>query len=562
MDDLPANRYFLEKLEFVVRVTEQNYKQYRSIENKDDLIVLYPDLFTLPEILYNLDKLVHLPGFYKVTEALTGQYFSPLYETDRTVMVIFSVKYKMKIVYNKAKFTLPCEPGTVLFIGKQFHKNATFSLPKKGVYVLYELGTLYKTFLSTKRRLEYAKKIRKDLQFIEQLPEWSQCVQQLIPLTLVGKGSYGNVYKTEWNNRDFAIKISKVKEEAVAKPFSTDYISWHEVYILANILYPLIERKICPNFPILYNVFTCSNCELILEKKKTLTPGVITSVELANGDLKEYLQIKRTIPELHTALFQICAAIHAIQKYGQIQNFDVKKENVLVYLTEPGGYWEYTIRNKTYYVPNHGALFILNDFGVSRSLSPEHLLSKNETEDYRLGHRLAVVNGAELIPLHIVDYYGTKIDWTVGKKTYSTNGVEFHLTREKEFIPKVTFDSDSKEVLRYLNLPTETEKDLFMHPEIFPPMEFYNDTQDALRMFIGGKRTTQKGTHSIPKGVPKELAKQLKPYIGVSESVKNHKFSIKSAQVLAGCFIEEFFVHMTVRPGEEKGPMIERFVME
>lgn len=551
-------------MEFVVRVTEENYRPYRSIENKDNLVVLYPDLFTPPEILKNISKLISLPGFQKVSEALTGQHFSPIYETDRAVMIIFSVKYKMKVANVHAssalnKFAIPCEPGTVLFIGKQFRKDWSFSLPKKGTFVLYELGPLYNIFLSTKKRIDYARKVQKDLKFIEELPEWSQCVQQLIPLFLVGRGSYGNVYKTEWNNRDFAIKISKVKEEAVEKPFSTSYISWHEVYILANILYPLIERKICPNFPILYNVFTCLNCELILEKKKTLTPGVITAIELANGDLKEYLQIKRTLPELYSALFQVCAGIYAIQKYGQIQNFDVKKENVLVYLTESEGYWEYVIKGKTYYVPNHGALFVLNDFGVSRSLSPEHLLSKNEEEDYRLGHRLAVVNGADLVPLNIVDYYGTKIEWIMGKKIYQTLGAEFHITRDGELIPKVTFDNDSKEILKYLNLPTETAKELFMYPEKFPPMEFYNDTQDALRMFIGGKRTTQKGTHSIPKGVPKEFAKQLKPYIGSADSVKNHKFSIKSAQTLAGCFIEDFFGFMTTKP---EGKMIERFVME
>ncbi|MBT6325916.1 MAG: hypothetical protein HOJ35_08100 [Bdellovibrionales bacterium] len=62
-------------------------------------------------------------------------------------------------------------------------------------------------------------------------------------------------------------------------------------------------------------------------------------------------------------------------------------------------------------------------------------------------------------------------------------------------------------------VPDPTSKDYFENPEILPPFEFYNDLQDVIRCFIGGKRTTQKGYHS--KNIPNcKLHDRLKKYLG------------------------------------------------
>jgi hypothetical protein len=96
--------------------------------------------------------------------------------------------------------------------------------------------------------------------------------------------------------------------------------------------------------------------------------------------------------------------------------------------------------------------------------------------------------------------------------------------------------------------------DFFSKPEIIPPFEFYNDTQDVIRMFTGGKRTTQNGFHSTLKNIPEKFVKELKKYIGPSESMKSGKhstnpnnpkkfrrFSVNPSHLVAGYFITDFF---------------------
>ena len=47
-------------------------------------------------------------------------------------------------------------------------------------------------------------------------------------------------------------------------------------------------------------------------------------------------------------------------------HFDIKKENILYYKINEGGYFQYKILDETFYVPNYGYLFVINDF-ISRS---------------------------------------------------------------------------------------------------------------------------------------------------------------------------------------------------
>ncbi len=390
-----------------------------------------------------------------------------------------------------------------------------------------------KNFQKTEYRLKERKKVKRELKEFSSLPLWDQCiVKHINGLKLIGKGSYGNVFK---KGNDYAIKVSRIKNDAILDPFSRNHSSWMEVFFLQEIFYHLIKTRKCPNLPLIYESFACRSCELNLEGEKKMYPCVITAIELANGDLKKYLSKNPNDDEICSALFQVMAALATIQTYGQIMNFDVKKENVLFYKIPAGGYWEYIIMGKSFIVPNYGYMFILNDFGISRSMSPEYIMYKNEKDQtFRLGSRYAFIKDGKFVPLSIPQLANCDgnleasplITWNSGEKSF---GSEFRIRRSTGKI--ISNNANSCFV----------KKKTFLSPNKFPPFEYYNDTQDAIRMIIGGKRTTQRGSHIEYTGISSKLKNKLKMYIGKGESMANRVFSTDPAQVCASYFITSFF---------------------
>ncbi|KAJ3223125.1 hypothetical protein HDU81_009385 [Chytriomyces hyalinus] len=91
--------------------------------------------------------------------------------------------------------------------------------------------------------------------------------------------------------------------------------------------------------------------------------------ELADGELQ--MLLKR--PNLHiwthhlveSCMFQVAAALFALERYFQARHNDLHYGNVLVHKVKPGGYWKYVINEKAYFVPNCGYMFVLWDFGLA-----------------------------------------------------------------------------------------------------------------------------------------------------------------------------------------------------
>lgn len=456
--------------------------------------------------------------------------------------------------------------GDLLLLGENFLKTHTYILPELSIKLYEVKKEVLSDYLTIDYRLSIAKKIKDSLSYISSKPVWKQCPQKYMTLgKFLGKGSYGNVYSgTLAPSTDYAVKLSKLKPEAT-KAYSREISSWFEVFFLKDIIKPIIENKICPNLPLLIESLVCKKCTLTLSDEKITTPCITTIIEKANGNLKNYLkEAKPTIPELHSALFQIMAGLYAIQKYGQIMNFDVKKENILFYNIKPGGYWVYNIYEKNYYIPNYGKIFILNDFGISRIMSPKYPLYKNpEEKTFRLGSRFAIYKEGKFIPLNVKKDKGpieySKITW---ENEIKSVGAEFLMNKEdNNVIPvNIKLTKDMKEYLTSQDIPLDpTSYRFFTNPEIIPPFEFYNDTQDAIRMFIGGKRTTQKGNHSKYKTVPKNFIKQLSLYLGPGESLKDKILPTDPTKVMAGRFIESFF-RDTFREKPD-GPFIEEYTI-
>jgi len=60
-------------------------------------------------------------------------------------------------------------------------------------------------------------------------------------------------------------------------------------------------------------------------------------------------------------------------------------------------------------------------------------------------------------------------------------------------------------------------------------------------MFIGGKRTTQKGDHKKYDIIPKCFVDKIKKYEGKEINHKSNIFSVNSYEVLAGDLITKIF---------------------
>lgn len=559
-------------------VLEESKAEYMKPGEMDER--LYRDVFPLPLLnqissqLKQKNKKV-LICFVIGLAQLTGDLYT-LKSDSQSIgyAIVFLEDYK------------EIKPGTVILKNNNFSEESKEEIRsmldengmKKKVLILYRANKLPTIYSSIESRLNYGKKIREIFNTVK--TEKYDCIQKHLGLCdILGKGSYGNVYK--FNNSPFhclmcAIKISKLKSGSMMEKRTS---SWHEVYILENIIRPILQSEINQNLPLLYDYFTCKKCNIVTDGNNVKTPCVVTIVELASGNLRNYIQSKPSIEELHSALFQIMAGMHAIQMHGQILNFDIKKENILFYDVDKKKvpFFSYKIFGNNYKVPNYGKLFIVNDFGISRPMSPLHPLYKTETDTtFRLGSRYAVIKDGKFVPFNTKKYLdqdekmvnSPRIVWISDNgrdpekgfekgseknadeikevrkpiRKYSRGG-EFRLFRENGKVAKlnVELSRDVKNYLKGLGIDTDPSSyDFFLHPDVIPPFEFYNDTQDVIRMFIGGKRTTQRGNHRVCPEIPTKLIEELKPYIGIGESMKDKKFSTPR-EVLAGYFILDFF---------------------
>ena len=545
-----------------------NYLHFTDIADADNHVVFYPDLFTGDIIKVFTDVFAY--GGKKRELAVKSLAIG----LSRVSAKIFSVKGlatdvgalacicleqgKINITRkdygdhphrDRSSFTVPCKKGSVIIVGAEFRKRWNIPL-SRDILVLHEEKLLPFIYLSTKLRLAYGKNIRKCVSFLNKLAPWEQCIQKYKNLSYLGSGSFANIFREKNYCGEYAIKLSKIDPKMVDTEYSAHDRAWHEIFILKEILYPILKKNICPNLPLLIDNFTCKKCKLTLGDKKDHYPCIITIIELADGTVKNYLGHNRSEEEIYILLFQIMAGLHAIQFHGQIMNYDIKKENVLIYNVYPGGVWKYIIHGKPYYIPNRGVLFVLNDFGLSRSMSPKFPMAKSRDEEtFRLGSRYAVVSKNKFIPLNVPEkrdsncdiVSSSKITWEDGT---TSHGAEFrqYLNDKKIAVCKPKFSEEARKALISQKIIPDVEnKNFFDHPEIVPPFEFYNDTQDVIRMIIGGKRTTQKGHHRLYETIPPQVVDSLSKYNGKGEALKDNIFSTDPSQVLAGYFIEKFF---------------------
>lgn len=446
----------------------------------------------------------------------------------------------------------------------------------------YDLSKLY---LDYKMRRGLRNKIRNGLIKAHSIPEGYQCLlkngldelKTHIKLdTLIGTGDWGNVYsahlqKDTKSNRPFALKMSRITESDYNNPYTETSSSWYEIWMLKDIIRPLIISNTCPNLPLYFDTFLCNKCDLTFRKGNATHPCIITIMELSSGDLRNLFKYSYLSEnELNSALFQIMAGVHAIHMSGQILNNDIKASNILYYNIKPGGYWHYRIDGVDFYVPNYGKLFVVNDYGVSTLYNPNFQLYPNkDKQTFNLGSRYAININEKFSPISAsTEFRNNSLKDTFEIKwgnNIKSNGANYKLDRKtgKVINSNTILSHKQKSFLFRKGITTNPKSwNFFEHPYYIPPFEFYNDVQDVLRMFTGGKRTTQKGDHCVYPHTPPEFIKKLKPYKGLGVNAKQHEFSLETFHVLAGSFIKKFFTETCNYTLKRSGKKINYFNMD
>ena len=465
-------------------------------------------------------------------------------------------------------------------------------------------------YQNTDRRVEFMKKIEQQLSVIFRTPG-SHCVlkggvnylwKNLHLVEIIGIGNWGNLYSTCLTQdcdegENIAVKLSKINQDAVGVN-PRFHQQWLEILVMRDIIRPIIENKICPNLPLYMTHFFCDSCDFTFKRKgRESHPCQILVTELAQGNMKEYLlENNPSLGELYSALFQIMAGLHAIHKYAQLYHRDVKATNILFYNVDPGGYWEYVIDGISYYVPNYGKIFILNDFGVSFIFNPDYMIyDRPESTHFSLGSRFAIVDGKKFSPIistykvkgsgEIKDVISNKGSKSLSRSLWKKENIKLKKTkrivwetdgknknREYSFGSKYKFNKKGFVEDAGTNLTRDqkllmkgyspTSLDFFRDSMLLPPFEFYNDVQDVLKIFTGGRRSTQGDYVTRYASVPQEMVNLLKMYAGPVNSYSNRKFHLyKTYHVLAKDFIHKFFketINYTIKP---EGKKIETFRM-
>ena len=521
---------------------------YTNIWKKDYFKIIYDKDSTNDDVIKFIKKLTkHSNNF--IQRRYNNCYLNNINKwCDGLIIILKDKLIKIKNKYTDEVIIYELKVGNVIIFRENFSNYWEFKSCQDDILYFYNIIDKEELYRTINDRKKVYKKLDKELNKINDEKSKISFKKNIIEGDILGKGDFGHVIEGKRKEFVFAIKYARIEKSALDNPYDKDLSSWREWYILDNIIKPIVLNGICPNLPLIYNSFISKKTKLYLRKKEEAHPTNILLMELADGTLKDFFKSKPKEEELYSCLFQIMAGLHAIQHYGQIMNYDIKGSNILFYNVTPGDYWEYNILGNKYYIPNYGKLFVLSDFGISRSFSPNFVHYRDNTETtFRLGRRYAIIKDNTFLPVDVEKQYNSKgktIDPnTVIWKNSVSAGAEYRLNRKNNIIYDLDTEltKEQHKYLKSLNITTNPKNpEYFNHPDIIPPFEFYNDLQDVIRCFIGGKRTTQPGNHpqNIKKG---NLYYELKKYLGKKETATDDEFECEPSQVLAGHFINSFF---------------------
>ena len=320
----------------------------------------------------------------------------------------------------------------------------------------------------------------------------------------VGKGSFGTVYtgNIKISSDTFSVAI---KESQITKLESkrAKNLEFPIEYFFNQLMNRILNRGLCPSFNYTFCILFCDHCEVFtsffkrngnIGRKSKITTCSITMVEKSDSDLK----VENDECGQLSALFQILAAVHCIHIIYGIHHRDIKIQNILMKKIprKKNEYWKYNVDGIDYYVPNAGFIAILNDFGVSNSFSP---LISNSDWGVRNAEVIKSGNTFKFKPFKTKEYpqleKNGKITSIPSPRLRGPGGESLTLNKFwKGFNPDASIDVEISNFQR------------------FPAFSMYQDIQDVIRTFIGGKQTVQPGTHLVMEGLNKRVKDTLLPF--------------------------------------------------
>lgn len=141
---------------------------------------------------------------------------------------------------------------------------------------------------------------------------------------------------------------------------------WIEMYFLKK-CNELVRSNLCPGFSLIFFYGIQPNAQFKNPRLRDNngSNSLLITMELADGDLKEWSKTKKTDSEWTSCMFQIMFAVLLLQKKIKIVHNDLHWGNILVYHqpSHKKGYLCYVYKKHRYYVPFHGTIFTISDFG-------------------------------------------------------------------------------------------------------------------------------------------------------------------------------------------------------
>jgi serine/threonine protein kinase len=368
----------------------------------------------------------------------------------------------------------------------------------------------------------------------------------------IGKGSFGQVYRATintGNDDELVIKEAYLRpdEKRILKKATGQNQKWETIqknsYPRENRILDLVNQLLlsrrCPNFVYVYNMAMCDGCRVqrLFDKGRPASGSCyVTFMESATTDLNHVDLIN--FEEQLSVLYQLLIAVYAIHRYYAIWHRDIKTSNVFVDLIKPGGYFEYVIEGKTYYVKNVGVVAYLADFGVSEVLSPLYAFTNYYgSRNAEVMRSSQEVDGSNLYWKPISLLNKPPIDWrdlTTESKVWGTRNLITN-PNIKSSVP-INLNNNQK----------------------FPAFEFFDDIQDVIRIFVGGKQAAQPGSHSPMRTLSpelKDLIADKQAYLPSRSSMYQVYGTVK--YVLA----DEMFDQLYIKPPRFVTNVVDRFVM-
>jgi serine/threonine protein kinase len=296
--------------------------------------------------------------------------------------------------------------------------------------------------------------------------------------------------------KEFAMtELEKNQFKDVIKSRAIGAKHYPKEYVFAMMLNDLLIERIACNFLFAYDLATCAGCELTVAHTRDTKMCYLTFSELADSELlKSIIYDNSTVASL---LYQLLLGLYSIQYYYGIHHADIKTQNTLIMNIPKGGFIEYIVHGRPYYVQNSGLVPMIADFGLAKAYKPDYALDRD--------------NGTRNCFVHTrVD--GTKVLMPIDRA--GSGIVPSIIWRDDTHVIKSTnnefFDGDA--TLSGLSRQVDLND-----TDTYPPQEFFIDTQDVIRMFVGGSKFYYNGYNHSGLSMPRDVKEFIRQQCYVAD---------------------------------------------